>query len=197
MPVIIRELTDSETMQLALIENLQREDLSPLEEAAGYKSLMDEYGFSQEDVARIVGRSRSAVANSVRLLGLPEEVRELVDQGRLSSGHARALLAIEDKTKIVPTAEKVAESGMSVRETESAVKRLNSSKPKKKSPPAKAPTVFREIELSMAEELGTKVRVTPGAKAGQGTLSIEFYSPDELFRLASRLMQPGKEAAEE
>lgn len=187
VPVMICELTDSETMQIALIENLQREDLNPLEEAEGYKALMDEYGFSQEDVARTVGKSRSAVANTLRLLGLPDEVKDMVAQGRLSSGHARALLSVEDRDKMLTAAEKAADGGMSVRETESMAKKLNASKNASKKPAQRVPTVYREIELSMSEEMGSKVRVIPGSKAGQGTLCIEFYSEQELFAMAARL----------
>ena len=189
VPVIVRELTDSETMQLALIENLQREDLSPLEEAAGYKTLADEYGFSQDDIAKTVGKSRSAVANAIRLLSLPDEVKPYVESGKLSAGHARALLAIDDKDKIAPTADRIAASGMSVRETEALVKRLNGSKKPRKTETRKAPMLFRECELAMSQELGTKVTVVPGKKPGQGTLCIEFYDPSELFRLTSKLAE--------
>ena len=189
VPVIVRELTDSETMQLALIENLQREDLSPLEEAAGYKTLVDEYGFSQDDIAKTVGKSRSAVANAIRLLSLPDEVKPYVESGKLSAGHARALLAIDDKDKIAPTADKIAASGMSVRETEALVKRLNGSQKPRKTETRKAPMLFRECELAMSQELGTKVTVVPGKKPGQGTLCIEFYDPSELFRLTSKLAE--------
>ena len=189
VPVIVRELTDSETMQLALIENLQREDLSPLEEAAGYKTLADEYGFSQDDIAKTVGKSRSAVANAIRLLSLPDEVKPYVESGKLSAGHARALLAIDDKDKIAPTADRIAASGMSVRETEALVKRLNGSQKPRKTETRKAPMLFRECELAMSQELGTKVTVVPGKKPGQGTLCIEFYDPSELFRLTSKLAE--------
>ena len=193
VPVIIREMTDSEAMELALIENLQREDLSPLEEAAGYKTLIDEYGFTQDDVARTVGKSRSAVANMLRLLTLPDEVQDMVNAGRLSAGHARALLPIEDKENLVFAARKAADGGMTVRETEKAAKKLSApKKPAKQSAP-RVPVVFKELELSIAEELGTKVRVIPGKKAGQGTLCIEFYSPQEMLALAARLTDSWKD----
>lgn len=196
VPVIIRDLTDSETMQLALIENLQREDLSPLEEAEGYRTLAAEYGISHEDIAKTVGKSRSAVANAIRLLALPDEVKAMVDDGRLSAGHARTLLALEDKEKITPTAKKVAEEGLSVRETEALVKRLNTTKEKKPKPPAKIPMLFRECELAMSQELGTKVTVVPGKKPGQGTLCVEFYDPSELYRLTSKLTEMWKRTEE-
>lgn len=192
VPVVIRDLTDSETMQLALIENLQREDLSSLEEAEGYRTLMNDYGFSQDDVAKTVGKSRSAVANTIRLLSLPDEVKALVEEGRLSAGHARTLLAIEDKSKIPPTAQKVADEGLSVRETELLVKRINAAKEKKPKAPAKIPLLFRECELAMSQELGTKVTVRPGKKPGQGTLCVEFYDPSELYRLTAKVTEMWK-----
>ena len=129
IPAIVRELTDSETMQIALIENLQRSDLTTLEEAMGYQTLMDEYDFSQEDVARIVGKSRSAVANTLRLLSLPDEVKDLLEQGKLSAGHARALLIVEDDKIAVDTARKIVSDGLSVRETEKLVKKTESAAP--------------------------------------------------------------------
>ena len=118
VPVTIRELTDEETMELALIENLQRENLNPLEEALGYKSLMEEYSFSQEQVAKAVGKSRSAVANTLRLLNLPEDVTELVKEGKLSAGHARALLAFDDEALMIKTAKSVVDEDLSVRQVE-------------------------------------------------------------------------------
>ena len=191
IPAVIRELTDSETMQLALIENLQREDLSPLEEAAGYKTLADDFGFSQEEIAKTVGKSRSAVANTMRLLTLPEEVKTLLTEGKLSPGHARALLAVEDKSKAASAANKIAADSLSVREAEALVKKLNSKKTKKKEAP-KPPILFKECELSMSQELGTKVTIIPGKKPGQGTLCIDFYDPSELFRLTAKLTDQWK-----
>ena len=123
VPVTIRELTDEETMELALIENLQRENLNPLEEALGYKSLMEEYSFSQEQVAKAVGKSRSAVANTLRLLNLPEDVTELVKEGKLSAGHARALLAFDDEALMIKTAKSVVDEDLSVRQVEKLAKK--------------------------------------------------------------------------
>ena len=196
VPVIIRDLTDSETMQLALIENLQREDLSPLEEAEGYQTLSSDYGFSQEEVAKTVGKSRSAVANAIRLLTLPDEVKAMVESGALSAGHARTLLGLEDKSKIPAAAQKIASDGLNVRETEALVKRINGAKEKKPKPPAKMPMLFKECELAMSQELGTKVTVVPGKKPGQGTLCVEFYDPSELYRLTSKLTEMWKRGEE-
>jgi len=188
IPAIVRELSDSETMQIALIENLQRKDLNALEEAKGYKTLIDEYGFSQEDVARTVGKSRPAVANTLRLLGLPDDVKDMLEDGRLSAGHARALLSIEDKDNVTQTAKQVVKDGLSVRETEKLAKKAASEnvakKPKKKS---SVPTLYREAELSLSEHLGTKVSVVENKKKGGGTLCIEFYDPSELFTLTKKL----------
>ncbi|MBQ6413467.1 MAG: ParB/RepB/Spo0J family partition protein [Ruminococcus sp.] len=188
IPAIVRELSDSETMQIALIENLQRSDLTTLEEAMGYQTLMDEYDFSQEDVARIVGKSRSAVANTLRLLSLPDEVKDLLEQGKLSAGHARALLIVEDDKIAVDTARKIVSDGLSVRETEKLVKKTESAAPqKKKTSSVKKVTAYTEVELALTTALGTKVTVTENKNKKGGTLNIEFYDPEELFALTHKL----------
>ena len=187
IPAIIRELSDSETMQIALIENLQRSDLSPLEEAAGYRALIDDFGFSQEDISKTVGKSRPQVANMLRLLSLPDEVKPLVEERKLSSGHARALLSLEDKDRIVHTANKVVDESLSVRETEALVKKLNNKKPTEKKEPPKKATIYREVELTLEQELGTKVTVVPFKDNAGGTLCVEFYDPAELFKLTAKL----------
>lgn len=188
IPAIVRELTDSETMQIALIENLQRSDLTTLEEAMGYQTLMDEYDFSQEDVARIVGKSRSAVANTLRLLSLPDEVKDLLEQGKLSAGHARALLIVEDDKIAVDTARKIVKDNLSVRETEKLVKKTESAAPqKKKTSSVKKVTAYTEVELALTTALGTKVTVTENKNKKGGTLNIEFYDPEELFALTHKL----------
>lgn len=189
IPAIVRELSDSETMQIALIENLQRSDLSPLEEAAGYRALMDDFGLSQEDIARTVGKSRPAVANMLRLLSLPEEIKPMLEENKLSTGHARALLSIEDKEKMLVAANKVADENLSVRETEAMVKKLNADKPALKRTQGVKPNIYREVELSLEEDLGTKVSVVPFKNKAGGTLCIEFYDPAELFKLSDKLSQ--------
>lgn len=188
IPAIVRELSDSETMQIALIENLQRRDLSPLEEAKGYKTLMDEYNFSQEEVARTVGKSRPAVANTLRLLSLPEDVKPLLEDGSLSAGHARAILSIEDEALATETAQKVVKEGLSVRETENLTKKLNKPKKAKKnaSSPVKPPA-FTEVELALSETMGTKVKVSLRKDDVGGTLSVDFNNPAELFLLANKI----------
>ncbi len=188
IPAIVRELSDSETMQIALIENLQRRDLSPLEEAKGYKTLMDEYNFSQEEVARTVGKSRPAVANTLRLLSLPEDVKPLLEDGSLSAGHARAILSIEDEALATETAQKVVKEGLSVRETENLTKKLSKPKKAKKnaSSPVKPPA-FTEVELALSETMGTKVKVSLRKDDVGGTLSVDFNNPAELFLLANKI----------
>ncbi len=176
IPAIVRELTDGETMELALIENLQRRDLNAIEEAQGYRTLMDEYGFSQEDVARTVGKSRSAVANTLRLLNLPDEVRPMVESGRLSPGHARALLSLDDSAVADEAAKRIINEGLSVRQTEELVKKLGAEKkPEKPKERKKKATIYREVELSLSEHMGTKVTVVQNFKTGGGSLNIEFY----------------------
>lgn len=188
VPVVIRELSDSETMELALIENLQRENLSPIEEAQGYKTLIDEYDFSQEDVARSVGKSRPAVANALRLLNLPQEIIELVESGKLSAGHARALLALEDSEQIIKAAEEIVEKELSVRQTEKLIKLIKAEKKdKQQEKPLPKPSYYSEVELALTEYLGKKVKVMPSKGKDGGTLTIEFYSQDDLKDLANKL----------
>lgn len=184
VPVIIRELGEAETMELALIENLQREDLTPLEEAEGYRVLMDEHGFTQEEVASSVGKSRPAVANALRLLKLPEEVRELLAEGRITAGHARALLSLESTEEMISLAREIVTKDLSVRQTEKLCK-----KPKKASsaPAEKTPSYYKMVELALGESLGRKVQVTKSRGKDGGVLQIEFYSDEELNELSNKL----------
>ncbi len=188
VPVVIRELTDSETMELALIENLQREDLSPIEEALGYKQLMDEYGFSQDQVSKTVGKSRPAIANALRLLNLPDEILYLVNTGKISSGHGRTLLAFKNPDDMLKAAKLCAEEDISVRELEKMAKKSNAefdNKDKEEKPAKKTKRLsyYDEVELSLNEHLGRKVNVTGDSK-NKGVLEIEFYSKEDLFELA-------------
>jgi ParB family chromosome partitioning protein len=182
VPVIIRELTDAECAEIALIENLQREDLNPVEEAMGYRSLMDTFGLTQEDVAAAVGKSRPAVANSLRLLGLPEDVLLLVNNGEISAGHGRALLAIKDESALYAAVE-AAKKGATVREIERMASK--NPKPKSKTDEQNTPSFYKEVELALSAEIGRKVRVT-GAN-GKGVLQVEFYSDEDLADMAMRL----------
>ena len=186
IPVVIRELTDKETMEIALIENLQRENLNPIEEAKGYRSLMDDYGLTQEQVSEAIGKSRPAVANSLRLLNLPDEITVMLEQGKLSSGHARALLSFDNEAEMIRVANEIALSDMSVRQIEKiAQQKKKTSKPKQA--PVKAPTYYSIVEQTLGEYLGTKVKVTPLKNKKGGTLSIEFYSNEDLQSLAQKL----------
>lgn len=185
VPVVIKELSDSETMQIALIENLQRENLNPVEEALSYRDLSDTYGMTQEEISKISGRSRSAVANSLRILGLPEEVLDMIKEGSVSTGHAKVLLSVEDEDTVRALAQRISEEGMSVRVLEETVKSLNSEK--KKNAVKKLPdSYFKEMELSLREVLGRKVSVKCTG-SGKGTIVLEFFDRDDLSALADKL----------
>lgn len=187
VPVVVRELNDTETLEIALVENLIREDLNPIEEALGYRSLIDGFGLTQEEVARRVGRSRPAVANALRLLSLPEEAAGLLKDGVLSAGHARALLPLE-KDEAAALARRVAAEGLSVRETERLSKALAAKASGGGKPPPKTARsgYCREMELALAERLGRRVKITETA-AGKGEITVEFYSLEELRSLGERL----------
>ncbi|WP_294401010.1 ParB/RepB/Spo0J family partition protein [uncultured Ruminococcus sp.] len=183
VPVVIRDLSDEETMAIALIENLQRENLNPMEEAGGYAQLMEKCGMTQEEVAKHVGKSRSAIANSLRLLKLPEQVKTLVQDGSLSAGHARALLGISDEKLLAETAAKAADGKLTVR----AVEKIASGEEKQAEPALRhrEDSFYTEIEISLESRLGRRVSVTRGKN--KGTLNLEFYDKDDLAALAQRL----------
>lgn len=185
VPVIIKEMSEQEVMEIALIENLQREDLNPLEEAEGYKALMETYNLTQDEVAQRVGKSRPVIANAIRLLNLPQDIAKYVAEGKISSGHARALLSISDKDEQKRTADEIIEKGISVREVEQRGR-------------AKAPkqdvakqitfreTILEEIEIALKSELGRVVKVREG-KDEKGILEIEYLSFEDLKDLANKL----------
>lgn len=184
IPVFIRELSDTEMARIALVENLQREDLNPIEEAKGYKSLMDETGATQDEIAKTVGKSRSAVANSLRLLSLDDKCMELTKKGDISPGHARALLAVEDTAARVELAKKISKEDLSVRQVEALVKELSAlpKQPKAK----KRESYFREIELALKDSIG-RICTVKEKKTGGGTFSIEFYDREDLAEIAKLL----------
>lgn len=182
VPVIIRELSDTEAMEIAIIENLQREDLNPIEEAEGLQALIDKCDYSQEQVAVSVGKSRPAIANSLRLLRLPEEVREMTKNGEISAGHARALLAFDNPVIMLEVANNIVSNKLTVRDVERLAKKPSASK-KQKSP--RRDSFYDEVELSLSETLGTKVKVYNGRN--KGTLEIEFYSLEDLKNLANAI----------
>ena len=188
IPAVVREMTEDEMMQLAMIENLQREDLNAIEEALGYKLLIDRYDMTQDEVSKRVGRSRPAIANALRLLNLPEKTAKMVRNGDLSAGHARALLSAEDENFINELAEKIVKTGMSVREVERAVK------PKTERPAKTSTTSIqlekdvlfcKEVETALTTELGRRVTVSPTANGG--TITIEFFSQQDLGDIAKKL----------
>lgn len=185
IPAIIRELDDLQTMEIALIENLQRENLNPVEEALGYRTLMETHGLTQEEVATAVGKSRPVVANALRILRLPEYVQALVSEGKLSAGHARALAGLEDADVICALAEEIVERGLSVRETEKLVKLQTENKQKKKTERVAKPHYYAEVEMAMTENLGRKVTVSKAKGGKGGVLQIEFYSDEELTTFAN------------
>lgn len=186
VPVNIRELSDIEAMQIALIENLQRENLNPVEEALGYKELIESFGMTQEKVAKTVGRSRSAVANAVRLLALPERVLKMLENGELSVGHAKALLGFENEELLIATAIKAADGGLTVRQVERAAqKSLEDEEESTARSDKKIDNYFREMEISLNERLGRKVRVDYGKN--KGVLVLEFYDKEDLAAIADKL----------
>ena len=191
IPAIVRELDDKETMEIALIENLQRKDLTAIEEALGYDALMKNHDFTQEEVSEAVGKSRSAVANALRLLSLPESVIELIKDGKLSAGHARALVSIEDEDTAIKLANEIVDNGLSVRAVESLAKNVTKKKKVKETDgrKAKKPTYFAEVEMALSENMGRRVVVTAAKNGTGGTISIDFYSDDELKAIANRIAE--------
>ena len=184
VPALIRELTDSEVMQIALIENLQREDLKPLEEAQGYQALMEEFGFTQDEISKSVGKSRPAVTNALRLLNLPEAVRGMLARGDLSAGHARTLLSFKDEATMLAAAKRVVAEGLSVRELEKMAKKANAEKPEAVRSTRRI-RYYDEAELALRDTLNRVVHV--GGTKKKGVLSIEFYGEDDLKNLLDEL----------
>lgn len=182
VPVVIRELTDTEAMALALIENLQREDLNPMEEASGYRDLMERFGLTQEQVSAKVGKSRPVVTNAMRLLNLPEKVRAMVENQQISAGHARALLSLEDEEELCALAEEIVKRGLSVRQVEAVVKKR---KKEEKQPVQRIwdNSYFTEVELALTESLSRKVKVAGDGEKGH--LTIEFYGEEDLRNLTA------------
>lgn len=179
VPAVIREMTDAEEMLFALIENLQREDLTPLEEARGYRTLIETQDFTQEEVSQAVGKSRPAITNALRLLNLPEDIQQMLENGKITAGHARTLLSFKTEEGMRLGAKK-AKEGASVRELEALAKRLN----EEKEGPVKAPRknqYYEEAQLAVGEYLNRKVKVAGSKK--KGTLQIEFYGEEDLQNL--------------
>lgn len=192
VPVVIREVTDQQAMELALIENLQREDLDPMEQAEGFQQLLTRCGLTQEQAAQRLGISRSSLANSLRLLSLPEPVRQLVKEGKLSSGHCKVILGLPTPDLMEQAANLVVEGQLNVRQTETLVKKLQ------KAPKAPQPLTLRqesslptEVEASLKEIIGNEIKVK--YKQGKGSLTVHFYSDDQLRQFANLLGNYQKE----
>ncbi len=187
VPVIVLEADDRTAMELGLIENLQREDLNPMEEAMGFKSLITDYGLTQEDVAKQVGKSRPAVANALRLLGLPEDLKALVEDNQLTAGHARAILSLNDEDSRLALVQQVMDKSLSVRQTEEVAKKLNRGK-KPVAQPEKDPTQVDYAALAALElgkSLGRKVKIVSGKRKGR--LELEYYGVEDLNDLLDAL----------
>lgn len=190
VPVVIKDVTDAEAMELALIENLQREDLDPVEEAMGYRQLMERCELTQEQTAQKIGKSRSAIANSLRLLNLPDDVLAFLKEGKLSIGHAKVLLGLPDAALQTKAAEAVVGQNLNVRQTEALCKKL--AKPEKPPKPQPLrPALAGEVEYALREVLGSEVKVD--YKNGQGSLTVHFYSDEQLSAFANLLGGYNKE----
>lgn len=186
IPVIIRELSDTEAYQITLIENLQRENLNPIEEALGYQALMQHFNMTQEEVAKTVGRSRPAVANTLRLLNLPVLVQEYLEKGKISVGHAKALAAIKDEQLLIACASRAAEDRITVREIEQIAQRQNNPQPTATETQRSPDQIYyEEMEISLGNYLGRKVHVQSGKN--KGTLTLEFYNREDLRTLCQIL----------
>jgi ParB family transcriptional regulator, chromosome partitioning protein len=182
VPVVVREASDHDALQLALIENLQREDLNPVEEATGYRRLQEEFTWSQEEVAEKVGKSRPAVANALRLLSLPSEVQQEVAAGNLPAGQARALLGLQSEAVIMTAYREVIARALSTRETEKLVRNLKLGRRRRRESPAVDPDL-RSLVEDLQRALGTKIRVLPKARSNKGKIEIEYYSLADLERI--------------
>lgn len=190
IPAVIKDVSNETAMEIALIENLQREDLDPVEEALGYRQLMERCGYTQEQAAVKLSKSRSAVANSLRILSLPQGVLELLRDGKLSLGHAKVILSLDDPSLQETAAQEVVEKALNVRETEALCKKLQKGAPKQKKVFDK-PSFPSEVEIALKESLGTEIKVQ--YKEGKGSLNISFYSDKQLKDFANLLGKYEKE----
>ena len=186
VPVVVLEADDRTVMELALVENLQRQDLNPMEEAEGYRVLMEDYGLTQEQTAERVGKSRPAVANALRLLALPDEVRELVESGALSAGHARAILSLSSEKLQKAAAQKILALRLSVRQAEAMCKRMSAETKSKKPKSVLTVDYVGECEKALTKQLSRKVRIVNGKRKGR--FELEFYGQDDLQRLYDALL---------
>ena len=186
IPAVIREYTDKEIMEVSLIENIQRQDLNPIEEALAFKNLIDEYKMKQDDLAERVSKSRSAITNALRLLKLDDKVKAMLAEGLISTGHARALLAVEDKNKQQILATRIFDEKLSVRETEKLVKQILENKESKKEEKSSEKLIYKKLEDSLKSIIGSKVSIK-SKDNGKGKIEIDYYSIEELDRITELL----------
>ncbi|MBM6686200.1 ParB/RepB/Spo0J family partition protein [Faecalicatena contorta] len=191
VPVIIKEYNEQEILEIALIENIQRENLNPIEEAMAFKKLLEEFNLKQDEVAERVSKSRTAVTNSMRLLKLDQRVQQMIIDDMISTGHARALLAIDDPEQQYALANKIFDEKLSVRETEKLIKEIKNPKKPKEKKAVENSFIYEDIEDKMKQVLGTKVHVASKGK-GKGKIEIEYYSDKELERMFDMIMSIGK-----
>ncbi|MFE8704083.1 ParB/RepB/Spo0J family partition protein [Cytobacillus sp. FJAT-54145] len=186
VPVVVRDLSEQQMMELAVLENLQREDLSPIEEGAAYQLLMEKLSLTQEEVAKRLGKSRPHIANLVRLLSLPPKIQDLISSGKLTMGHGRALLGLRKKDKLPLIVEKTIKEGLNVRQLEQLIQQLNENVPRETKKPQPEKNIFiREQESSLRERFGTTVHIKQ--KKNKGKIEIEFFSNDDLERILELL----------
>ncbi len=186
IPAVIREYTDKEIMEVSLIENIQRQDLNPIEEAVAFKNLIDEYKMKQDDLAERVSKSRSAITNALRLLKLDDKVKAMLAEGLISTGHARAILAVEDKNKQQILATRIFDEKLSVRETEKLVKQILENKESKKEEKSSEKLIYKKLEDSLKSIIGSKVSIK-SKENGKGKIEIDYYSIEELDRITELL----------
>lgn len=185
VPVVIKDLTDAQTMELALIENLQREDLNAIEEATGYHDLMEKFGLTQEQVSTRVGKSRPVITNALRLLSLPESVQEMLQNGQITAGHARSLISLEDEALICQIAKEIVNHGLSVRQIEAIAKKHKNGGKQKAVKTAWDQSFYAEVQLALSQSLARKIKVQGDGKKGK--LTIEFYDENDLKSLVTML----------
>ena len=186
VPVVVREASDQEALQLALVENLQREDLNPIEEANGYRRLQEEFQWSQEEMAAKVGKSRPAIANAMRLLALPAEIQQEMTAGNLPAGQARALLGLQSEPLMISACREVIAKGLSTRETEKLVRYLKAGRRRRREGSLVDPNLRAVVE-DMQRALGTKVRLLPRSRSSKGKIEIEYYSAPDLERIINKI----------
>jgi ParB family chromosome partitioning protein len=189
IPVVIRDVSDADALRLAIVENIQRENLNPIEEAVAYRRLISEFNASQADVAGMVGKDRSSVANTLRLLNLPEEVQDMIQAGTVAPGHARALLALTTQKEQIVLARRIVEENMSVRQVELIVGLVKTRKPNSTRVRREKKANIVDLEKAFASHLGTRVSINE-KRGGKGSIAIEFYSFDDFERLASLMSVP-------